>query len=129
MKKSFETYKNMKADRMVSYRRFQMARDIVMSDFNNAIQLFADVANLCRQEGRVALLWELLGNREFWRKLGSVNGFIQDSLEMAALLASSIAGQGVGKFGGPVGPAPANLPQRCDTQGFFGLLIRGVGIS
>lgn len=112
LKKSYEAYKNMKANRLASYCGFQMAREHYnLSEYDNAIQLFSEVANLYRQEGWIDLLWEVLGYlRECSRKVGSVQGFIEYSLEMAALPVSTIAGPRSFKDCGPAGPA--TLPQR-----------------
>ncbi|KAK1361901.1 Trafficking protein particle complex subunit 11 [Heracleum sosnowskyi] len=130
LKKSYEAYKNMKAHRLASYCGFQMAREhYAMSEFDNAIQLFGDVANLYRQEGWVDLLWEVLGYlRECSRKLGSVQGFIEYSLEMAALPVSTIAGPRSFKDCGPAGPA--SLPQReVIHKEVFGLIREESGIA
>lgn len=123
LKKSFEAYNKLKAQRMASYCGLEMAREyFAMSEFNNAKQLFDNVASLYRQEGWVALLWEVLGYlRECSRKLGSVQDFIEYSLEMAALPVSSIAGPRSFMDCGPAGPA--SLPQReLIHKEVFGLL-------
>lgn len=130
LKKSYEAYKNMKAHRLASYCGFQMAREhYTMSEFDNAMQLFGDVANLYRQEGWVDLLWEVLGYlRECSRKLGSVQGYIEYSLEMAALPVSTIAGPRSFKDCGPAGPA--SLPQReVIHKEVFGLIREESGIA
>ncbi|KAL8133790.1 hypothetical protein AgCh_009017 [Apium graveolens] len=130
LKKSYEAYKNMKAHRLASYCGFQMAREhYTMNEFDNAIQLFGDVANLYRQEGWVDLLWEVLGYlRECSRKLGAVQGFIEYSLEMAALPVSTIAGPRSYKDCVPAGLA--SLPQReVIHKEVFGLIREESGIT
>lgn len=57
-----------------------------LSDYPNTKQLCDGIITLYRQEGWVALIWEVLGYlRECSRKLGEVKSFIEYSLEMAAL--------------------------------------------
>ncbi|KAJ4966669.1 hypothetical protein NE237_018518 [Protea cynaroides] len=113
LKKSFESYGNLKARRMASYCGSQMAREyFTLGEFSNAKSLFDGVASLYRKEGWITLLWEVLGYlRECSRRLGSVKDFIEYSLEMAALPISSVAESSSCK--GEYGPAgsPA-LPQR-----------------
>lgn len=106
LKKSSESYSNLKARRMGSYCQVQMAVEyFAVSDFGNAKQLFDDVATQYRQEGWVAMLWQVLGYlRECSRKSGSVREFIEYSMEMAALpVLSDIDAQGF-KECGPAGP-------------------------
>ncbi|KAL5752309.1 hypothetical protein ACOSP7_022493 [Xanthoceras sorbifolium] len=112
LKRSCESYGNLKARRMGSYCGFQMAAEyFAVGDFSNAKQRFDDVASQYRQEGWVTLLWEVLGYlRECSRKSGSVRDFIEYSLEMAALpVLSGTDAQGY-KECGPVGPP--SLSQR-----------------
>ncbi|KAM7519940.1 hypothetical protein LguiB_018902 [Lonicera macranthoides] len=111
LKKSFEAYNNLKAQRTASYCGFQMAREhFAINEFSNAKKLFDKIASLYRQEGWVALLWEALGYlRECSKKLGSVQDYIEYSLEMAALPVSSIAGAEFFRDCGPAGPP--SLPQ------------------
>ncbi|XP_043713514.1 trafficking protein particle complex subunit 11-like isoform X2 [Telopea speciosissima] len=113
LKKSFESYSSLKAQRMASYCRNQMAREyFALGEFGNAKSLFDGVASLYMQEGWITLLWEILGYlRECSRKLGSVKDFIEYSLEMAALPISSVAESSSCK--GEYGPAgPPTFPQR-----------------
>ncbi|KAF2291669.1 hypothetical protein GH714_028028 [Hevea brasiliensis] len=114
LKKSYESYINLKAQRMASHCGFLMAQEyFAVSDFSNAKQLLDGVAALYRQEGWVTLLWEVLGFlRECSRKCGILKEFIEYSLEMAALPVSS--GTGVQSFrANECGPAgPASLAQR-----------------
>ncbi|KAK9284885.1 hypothetical protein L1049_024066 [Liquidambar formosana] len=114
LKKSFESYSNLKVQRMESFCGFQMAIEyFAAGDLTNAKHFFDCVASLYRQEGWVTLLWEVLGYlRECSRRHGSVKDFIEYSLEMAALPVSS--GTGIQSFRfkecGPAGPA--NLSRR-----------------
>ncbi|KAL5707268.1 hypothetical protein ACHQM5_025336 [Ranunculus cassubicifolius] len=93
-KKSFESYNSLKAIRMASRCGYLMATEyFAIGDFSRAKQLFDDVASLYRQEGWVALLWEVLDHlKECSRKLGSVKEFVEYSLQMAALPISSSFG-------------------------------------
>lgn len=129
LKKSFEAYNKLKAQRMASYCGLEMAREhFSMGEFNNAKQLFDNVASLYRQEGWVALLWEVLGYlRECSRKLGSVQDFIEYSLEMAALPVSSIAGPRSFKDCGPAGPASIQQRELIHKE-VFGLLKEELSI-
>uniref|UniRef100_A0A2P2KI04 Uncharacterized protein MANES_02G116600 n=1 Tax=Rhizophora mucronata TaxID=61149 RepID=A0A2P2KI04_RHIMU len=114
LKKSYELYGNLKAQRMASLCGFQMAREYFSSgDFSNAKQLLESVATLYRQEGWVTLLWEVLGYlRECSKKCGTMKEFIEYSLEMAALPVSSCIGVQPyrSKECGPAGPV--SLVQR-----------------
>ncbi|XP_077215725.1 trafficking protein particle complex subunit-like protein isoform X2 [Tasmannia lanceolata] len=124
-RKSFESYNNLKAQRMASYCSNQMAREyFAAGDFNNAKQLFDSIAGLYRQEGWVTLLWEILGYlRECSRNLGSPRDFIEYSLEMAALPILSTAGvepSNVKEYG-PAGPARHSQRENIQKE-VFGLL-------
>lgn len=114
LKKSYESYSNLKVQRMASLCGFHMAREhYAVGEFNNAKPLFEGIANLYRQEGWVTLLWEVLGYlQECARKHGAVKDFIEYSLEMAALPASSGTDTQSFRFKdcGPAGPA--SLAQR-----------------
>ncbi|GLT72909.1 hypothetical protein SLA2020_448040 [Shorea laevis] len=114
LKKSYESYGNLKVQRMGSFCGFQMAREYYAAgDFTNAKQLFDDIASLYRREGWVTLLWEVLGYlRECARKHGTVKEFVEYSLEMAAMpVSSGIDTQSLRfKECGPAGPA--SLAQR-----------------
>lgn len=114
LKKSYESYSNLKVQRMASFCGFHMAREhYAVGEFNNAKPLFEGIANLYRQEGWVTLLWEVLGYlQECARKHGAVKDFIEYSLEMAALPASSGTDTQSFRFKdcGPAGPA--SLAQR-----------------
>ncbi|KAE8726536.1 RNA-binding protein 24-like isoform X1 [Hibiscus syriacus] len=70
LKKCNEMHSNRKFQRMGSLYAFQISREnFSLGDFRNAKQFFDGVANLCRQEGWVTLLWEVLGYlRECSRK-------------------------------------------------------------
>jgi hypothetical protein len=109
LKKSYESYGDLKVQRMGSFCGFQMAREYYAAgDFTNAKQLFDDIASLYRREGWVILLWEVLGYlRECARKRGTVKEFVEYSLEMAALpVSSGIDTQSLRfKECGPAGPA------------------------
>lgn len=108
LKKSFESYSNLKIQRMASLCGFLMGREyFAVGDFSNAKLHFDNVANLYRQEGWVTLLWEVLGYlRECSRRRGSVKDFIEYSLEMAAMPISSDASVPSFNFKecGPAGP-------------------------
>ena len=108
LKKSFESYSNLKIQRMASLCGFLMGREYFsVGDFSNAKLHFDNVANLYRQEGWVTLLWEVLGYlRECSRRRGSVKDFIEYSLEMAAMPISSDASVPSFNFKecGPAGP-------------------------
>ncbi|KAK2977149.1 hypothetical protein RJ640_027762, partial [Escallonia rubra] len=128
LKKSFEAYNKVKAQRMASYCGLQMAREYFgLSELANAKQFFDKVASVYRQEGWVALLWEVLGYlRECSRRLGSVQDFIEYSLEMAALPISSINNLESFKDCGPAGPASLQQRERIHNE-VFGLLREGSG--
>lgn len=91
LKKSHESYGNLKVRRVASLCAFQIAREYYsLDDFSNAKPLFDGIANLYRQEGWVTVLWEVLGYlRECSRRLGEMKDFTEYSLEMAALPVSS----------------------------------------
>ncbi|XP_010270568.1 PREDICTED: trafficking protein particle complex subunit 11 isoform X2 [Nelumbo nucifera] len=115
LKKSFESYSNLKAQRMASYCSCQMAREYFsVGKFDNAKELFDGVASLYRKEGWTTLLWDVLGYlRECSKRLGSVKDFIEYSLEMAALPISSGDEVQSPIHKGEYGPAGcASLPQR-----------------
>ncbi|KAM7256556.1 hypothetical protein ACFE04_012297 [Oxalis oulophora] len=87
LQKSYESYSKLKAGRIGSLCAFELAKEYYGGDdLTNAKQLFDGVASLYRQEGWVTLLWDVLGYlRECSRKQGMTKGFIEYSLEMAAL--------------------------------------------
>ncbi|KAF8409877.1 hypothetical protein HHK36_002395 [Tetracentron sinense] len=131
-KKSFESYSDIKAQRMASYCGYRLAREYFsISDFRKAKQHFDGVASLYRHEGWVTLLWEVLGYlRECSRRIGSVKDFIEYSLEMAALPISSSAGVQSPNHKGEYGPAgPASLPQREIIHKEVFELIKGESVS
>ncbi|KAI3450924.1 hypothetical protein Pfo_007589 [Paulownia fortunei] len=107
LKRSFEAYNNLKAERTAAYCGFQMAREYFsVSEFSNAKQIFDNVASLYRREGWLLSLWEVLGYlRECSRGIGSVKDFIEYSLEMAALPETTNAVELSPKDCGPAGPA------------------------
>ncbi|XP_057952195.1 uncharacterized protein LOC131146552 [Malania oleifera] len=127
LKKSFESYSNLKVQRMASYCGFQMAREyFAVSDFSNAKQLFDCLTSLYRQEGWVTMLWDVLGYlRECSRRQGLVKDFVEYSLEMAAIPASSAAGFQTLCFKecGPAGPA-SHTQREILHKEVFGL-VRG----
>uniref|UniRef100_A0A6N2NAQ3 Trafficking protein particle complex subunit 11 domain-containing protein n=1 Tax=Salix viminalis TaxID=40686 RepID=A0A6N2NAQ3_SALVM len=114
LKKAYETFTNLKAQRMACFCGFHMAKEyFVAGDLSNAKQLLDGIVLLYRQEGWVTLLWEVLGYlRECSRKCGTVKEFVEYSLELAALPVSSDSG--IQSFRrnecGPAGPA--SLAQR-----------------
>ncbi|KAL9139862.1 hypothetical protein ABFS82_O002700 [Erythranthe guttata] len=107
LKRSFEAYNNLKAERRAAYCGFQMAREYFLSnEFSNAKQIFDSVASLYRREGWLLPLWEILGYlRECSIGISSVKDFIEYSLEMAALPEISDAVELSSKECGPAGPA------------------------
>lgn len=125
LKKSYESFSNLNAQRMSSLCGFQMATEyFAVGDFSNAKQLLDGVAGLYRREGWVTLLWEVLGYlRECSRKLGTVKEFIEYSLELAALPVSSNAGiqSFRSKECGPAGPASLALREIIHKE-VFGLV-------
>ncbi|XP_051113340.1 uncharacterized protein LOC127239296 isoform X2 [Andrographis paniculata] len=115
LKKSFEAYTNLKAERTAAYCGFQMAGEyFAVNEFSNAKQIFDNVASLYRREGWVLSLWEVLGYlRECSRAISSAKDFIEYSLEMAAL-PITIGDEALSKNCGPAGPA--TLLQRTKIQ-------------
>ncbi|GLT39370.1 hypothetical protein SLA2020_135670 [Shorea laevis] len=132
LKKSHESYGNLKVQRMASLCASEIAREYFsLEDFNNAKELFDAVGNLYRQEGWVSVLWEVLGYlRECSRKLGEVKDFIEYSLEMAALPVSS----GVdslhfrAKERGPGGPASHSQREAIHKE-VFGLVSEEANLA
>lgn len=124
-KKAFETYSKTKSSRMASYCALQMGKEyFALNEFNDAKQIFDDIANVYRQEGWVTLLWEVLGYlRECSRKLGSTKDFIEYSLEVAALPVPSNAGAHAFKDCGPALP-PSLSQRKMIHKEVFGL-VRG----
>ncbi|KAG6650297.1 hypothetical protein CIPAW_06G032800 [Carya illinoinensis] len=131
LKKSYESYSNLKVQRMGSFCGFQIGKEYYMAgEFNNAKQLFDDIASLYRREGWVTLLWEVLGYlRECARKYGTVKELIEYSLEMAALpVSSGTDTQMKYRENGPAGPA--SLARREEIhKDVFGLVIGESGLS
>ncbi|KAB5534862.1 hypothetical protein DKX38_017948 [Salix brachista] len=91
LKKAYESFSNLKAQRIAHLCGFHLAKEYFgVGDLSNAKQLLDAAASLYRQEGWVTLLWEVLGYlRECSRKSGSMKEFIEYSLELAALPVSS----------------------------------------
>ncbi|XP_050227586.1 uncharacterized protein LOC126677146 isoform X2 [Mercurialis annua] len=131
-KRSYESYVNLKAQRMASFCGFQMAREYFeVGDFSNAKQFLDGVAALYRQEGWVTLLWEVLGYlRECSRKCGIIKEFMEYSLEMAALPLSTGAGfQSLrSKDFGPAGP-PSLAQKEVIQKEIFQLVSGEAGIA
>ncbi|KAF5204600.1 Trafficking protein particle complex subunit [Thalictrum thalictroides] len=128
LKKSFEMYNSLKAQRMASYCGHLMAIEyFTIGDFSNAKQLFDGVASLYRKEGWVALLWEVLGYlRECSKRLSSVKDFAEYSLQMAALPIASSSGFQTIDYKRKYGPAgPASLSQRQSIHNEVFELLRG----
>ncbi|PRQ47168.1 putative Foie gras liver health family 1 [Rosa chinensis] len=132
LKKSCESYTNLKVRRMASFCGFQMAREYYAAgDFNNAKLLFDDIASLYRQEGWVTLLWEVLGYlREGSRKHSKVKEFIEYSFEMAALPISADTGIQSFRFeeSGPAGPATLQQRETIHKE-VFGLVSEKLGLA
>ncbi|KAK4791665.1 hypothetical protein SAY86_032078 [Trapa natans] len=87
LKRAYESYSSLKAQRMGSTCGLEIAKEyFFLNNYVNTKQVCDDIITLYRQEGWVALIWEVLGYlRECSRKLGAVKSFIEYSLEMAAL--------------------------------------------
>ncbi|KAJ0040188.1 hypothetical protein Pint_28761 [Pistacia integerrima] len=130
LKKSCESYGNLKARRMGSFCAFQMATEyFAVGDFSNAKQLFDGVASQYRQEGWFTLLWEVLGYlRECSKKQGAVRDFVEYSLEMAALPVSSGTDAKPFRFKecSPAGP-PSFSQREVIHKEVFGLVSREAG--
>jgi hypothetical protein len=109
LKRSYESFTNLKAQRMAALCAFEVAREYFdLADPNNAKFFFDIAANLYRQEGWVTLLWEVLGYlRECSRNLDALKDFVEFSLEMVALPVTSYENSGNlrNKNYGPGGPA------------------------
>lgn len=131
LKKSCESFGNLKAQRMGSFCGFQMAAEyFALGDFSNAKQHFDGVASQYRQEGWVTLLWEVLGFlRECSRKQGAVRDFVEYSLEMAALPVSSGTDTQPFRFKecGPAGPPTLSLREIIHKE-VFGLVSGDAGL-
>ncbi|KAI4327874.1 hypothetical protein L6164_020285 [Bauhinia variegata] len=110
LKKAYESYCSLKAQRMSSFCAFQMGKEyFAEGDISNAKQNFDSIASLYRKERWLTLLWDVLGYlRECSRKTGTVKDFVEFSLEMAALSVPSVTG--LQRDSGPAGPA--SLQQR-----------------
>ncbi|KAJ0987119.1 hypothetical protein J5N97_005475 [Dioscorea zingiberensis] len=122
-RRSWESFNSLKATRMASYCANRMAREYFeAADFINAKEFFDGVAGLFRQEGWATLLWETLGYlRECSRKLGSPKGFVEYSLEMAALpIFSNSEGETDGdkRECGPAGPATLSRRENIQEEVF-----------
>ncbi|XWS33977.1 hypothetical protein CRYUN_Cryun22dG0128400 [Craigia yunnanensis] len=124
LKKSHETYSNLKVQRVGSLCAFEIAREYFsLGDFSNAKQLFDGIVDLYRKEGWATLLWEVLGYlQECSRKQGAVKEFVEFSLEMAALPLSTVGSIQSSKCG-PGGPA--SLEQRDMIQREIFALVSG----
>ncbi|KFK28257.1 hypothetical protein AALP_AA8G493200 [Arabis alpina] len=109
LKKSYESFTNLKARRMAALCAFEVAREYFgLADPSNAKFFFDIAANLYRQEGWATLLWEVLGYlRECSRNLGAFKDFVEFSLEMVALPVTlyDVSGNLGNKTYGPGGPA------------------------
>ncbi|KAK4440413.1 Trafficking protein particle complex subunit [Sesamum alatum] len=120
LKRSFEAYSNLKAERTAAYCGLQMAREyFAVSEFCNAKQIFDNVASLYRREGWLLSLWEVLGYlRECSRGISSAKDFIEYSLEMAALPVTSDAFEPSSKDCGPAGPATLSQRAKIHKEAF-----------
>ncbi|KAJ4844720.1 hypothetical protein Tsubulata_007712 [Turnera subulata] len=132
LRRAYESFSNLKAQRMASLCGFQMAREYFsQDDFGNAKQLLDEIAHLYRKEGWVTLLWDVLGYlRECSRKCNAVKEFTEYSLELAALpVFSSFGVQSLrSKECGPAGPA--SFAQReVIHQEVFGLVNGETGFE
>ncbi|XP_010466357.1 PREDICTED: trafficking protein particle complex subunit 11-like isoform X1 [Camelina sativa] len=109
LKRSYESFTNLKSRRMAALCAFEVAREYFdLADPNNAKFFFNIAASLYRQEGWVTLLWEVLGYlRECSRNLGALKDFVELSLEMVTLPVTSYddSGNSRNKNYGPGGPA------------------------
>ncbi|CAA0841573.1 Unknown protein [Striga hermonthica] len=120
LKRSYEAYSNLKAERAAAYCGLEMAREYFsVSDFGNAKKLFDHVASLYRREGWLLSLWEVLGYlRECSRGIGSVKDFTEYSLEMAALPDVTNAAETCSKYCGPAGPATLSQRSKIHEETF-----------
>ncbi|KAF5752467.1 trafficking protein particle complex subunit 11 [Tripterygium wilfordii] len=130
LKKSYELFSNLNAQRMASLCGLQMAREYFsVGNFCDAKQIFDTVATLYRKEGWVTFLWEVLGYlRECSRKQAAIKDFIEYSLEMAALpVASETSTQSfISKECGPAGPASLHQRESIHKE-IFGLVTGEIG--
>lgn len=122
LKKSYESFTNLKSRRMAAFCAFEIAREYFgSSDPSNAKFFFDIAANLYRQEGWVSLLWEVLGYlRECSRNLGALKDFVELSLEMVALPVTSCDDFGNlrNKTYGPGGPATVSRRESIHREVF-----------
>ncbi|KAL5981593.1 hypothetical protein ACLOJK_015656 [Asimina triloba] len=123
LKKSLESYNNLKAQRMTSYCAELMGREyFIAGDFSNAKLLFEGILVLYRKEGWATLLWGILDYlRECSRKLSLTRDFVEYSLEMAALpilYGSGMAAADRKEEYGPAGP-PSLLQRECIQKEVF----------
>ncbi|CAH8352212.1 unnamed protein product [Eruca vesicaria subsp. sativa] len=122
LKKSYESFTNLKSRRMAAFCAFEIAREYFgLSDPSNAKFFFDIAANLYRQEGWVSLLWEVLGYlRECSRNLGAFKDFVELSLEMVALPVTSCDDFGnlKNKTYGPGGPATVSRRESIHREVF-----------
>ncbi|XP_023763383.1 uncharacterized protein LOC111911869 isoform X1 [Lactuca sativa] len=118
LKKSYEAYTSSKSQRSASFCRLLMAKEYFTSNDHTTAKLHFDkLTTLYRQEGWVALLWEVLGYlRECSRNLNSAQDFIAYSLEMAALPLSPLAG--IQKDYGPGGSPSLQQVERIHQEVF-----------
>ncbi|XP_024006692.1 trafficking protein particle complex subunit 11 [Eutrema salsugineum] len=127
LKRSYESFTNLKARRMAALCAFEVGREYFgLSDPRNAKFFFDITANLYRQEGWVTLLWEVLGYlRECSRKLGAYKEFVELSLEMVALPVTSYGDSGnlENEKYGPGGPATISGRERIHRE-IFTLVCR-----
>ncbi|KAJ0250002.1 hypothetical protein HA466_0142200 [Hirschfeldia incana] len=122
LKKSYESFTNLKSRRMAAFCAFEIAREYFgLSDPSNAKFFFDIAAKLYRQEGWVSLLWEVLGYlRECSRNLGAFKDFVELSLEMVALPVTSRDDFGnlKDKTYGPGGPATVSRRESIHKEVF-----------
>lgn len=120
LKRSFEAYNNLKAERRAAYSGFLMAREYFsLNEFSSAKQIFDNVASLYRREGWLLPLWEILGYlRECSRGISSVKDFIEYSLEMAALPETTDAVKLSSKECGPAGPSTFSERAKIHKEAF-----------
>ncbi|KAG0459299.1 hypothetical protein HPP92_022427 [Vanilla planifolia] len=127
-RRSFELYGSINATRTAAYCSHRMAREYFYAgDFSSVKQLLDGVADLYLQEGWVTLLWETLGYlRECSRRLGSLNDYVQYSLEMASLPVFSCGGVEAANCKRVYGPAgPPTLSHRETIQQEVFSLLKG----
>lgn len=126
LRKSQESYGNIKFQRASSFCGYQIAKEyFAVGDFKNAKEAFERVANQYRKEGWVLLLWEILSYlRECSKKCSVLKDYLKYSLEMAALPMSPDIS--TPKECGPAGP-PSLGQREAFQKEVFGIIGKESG--